>query len=141
MNIKKLIALLLTVTALSCKSTDTNSPDTPTGTLRITEVLPNPVGEDKGNEAITLKNVTSNSAISLTGWQFRSKGIGSAFAVTTSATPITLTAGTSWSTTTFPFDRAWLNNDGDSLFLINPSGVTVHAVGWGKVGDGEVVKP
>jgi hypothetical protein len=123
---------------LGCSnSTDTNGVQ-PQGGLRIAEVLPNPVGEDKYKEAITLEN-TSNAGISLTGWQFRSRGIGMPFAVTTTATSIGAKA--TWQTTTFPFDRAWLNNDGDSLYLINPSGTVVQSVGWGRVSDGEVVRP
>ncbi len=134
----KLFLIIFVCLVASCAPVNSGTSTSDTGTLRIVEVLPNPVGEDKYNEAITLEN-TSKQSLSLTGWQFRSKGIGMPFAVSTTASSIA--AGTRWRTTTFPYDRAWLNNDGDSLYLINPQGAVVQSVGWGRVGDGEVVRP
>lgn len=134
MKILLITSLVVFIIACNAPSGTTTSE----GSLRISEVIPNPAGEDKGNESITLAN-TSKQSIALTGWQFRSKGIGMPFAVSTTATSIA--AGATWTTKTFPFNRAWLNNDGDSLYLINPTGTVVQSVGWGTVGDGEVVKP
>lgn len=136
----KLFIIGFGIFLLSCTDSGTrgSSSGTLSSGLRIAEVVPNPAGEDKYNESITLEN-TSNAGISLSGWQFRSRGIGLPFAITTTATSIG--AGVKWRTTTFPFDRAWLNNDGDSLYLINPSGLVVQSIGWGKVSDGEVIKP
>jgi Lamin Tail Domain len=97
----------------------TGGTEPPTGT-RIASLLPNPVGEDRGHEQITIAN-GATAALNLAGWLLRDKGQNEfKLAGTVPANgnlTITMTAST------MP-----LNNAGDEVFLIDPQGNIKHKV-------------
>jgi hypothetical protein len=102
-------------------------------TLLIARLLPNPVGSDRDNEEVTIKNV-SQQAVNLNDWKLRDL------------------AGKTWSLSSLnslpqgqektitrqgqPMD---LNNGGDTIELIDPNGTVVSSVTYGHVEEGEVV--
>jgi Lamin Tail Domain/Endonuclease/Exonuclease/phosphatase family len=102
--------------------------EAPSG-VRIASVLPDPVGEDKGNEQVTTANGTS-AALNLAGWILRDRSQNEfklTGTVTASGTlAITMTAAT------MP-----LNNSGDEVLLVDPQGNIRHKVCY----EGSQVQP
>jgi hypothetical protein len=90
----------------------------PAGSVVIKKLLPNPAGTDAGRETITLENTGSTSA-TINGWRFRDAS-GNTFLINNPTpippglTVITLTPNT------MP-----LNNDGDTIVLLNDTGLPV----------------
>lgn len=99
----------------------TAPPRTAVGDLRIIAILPNPIGPDSGHETITLLN-TIPASIDLTGW-----------AVTDAAGGRMALSGSiaGGGVTQIILDQAvQLNNQGDSLILLNRDGETIDQVAY-----------
>lgn len=105
----------------------------PSGGLRIASLIPDPPGSDAENESITLHNGGADD-IALAGWTLRDE------------------AGQTWKLDALGKARAGkdvtikrsgqpmsLNNDGDTIELVNPSGASVQTVEYGSVSTGQVV--
>jgi lamin tail-like protein len=103
------------------------------GGLRIVRLLPDPEGSDEENESITLRN-TGNASMSLAGWSLRDlsgktwslDGVGTIAAgdereVKRNGQPMSL------------------NNDGDTIELLDPQQRRIQTVRYGAVSRGEVV--
>jgi hypothetical protein len=104
-----------------------------TTAVRIADLLPNPVGEDLQNEAVSLTNAGA-STVDLSGWQLRDEsgnawtiiglvGPGQSVTVRRSGQPMSL------------------NNSGDEIELINKAGVVVDTITYGRATEGAVVSP
>jgi len=95
--------------------------ETPILGVRIASVLPNPEGEDQGNESLTLTNQGTTS-IDLTGWKLRDRAGGEA--------PLSdqLAAGAN-NTIILPRTLA-LNNNGDEVALIGSDGIERHRISY-----------
>ena len=93
-----------------------------TSDVKISSALPNPEGQDKGKEIITLSNLT-NSEISLSGWSVQDKASNRK-----SLDGHVLPAGGSKEIKLI--GTAMLNNSGDTLHLINANGQIVHTVSY-----------
>jgi endonuclease/exonuclease/phosphatase family metal-dependent hydrolase len=102
--------------------------DPPAG-IRIASLLPDPIGEDKGHEQITIANGTS-AALNLTGWLLRDRGQNEFKLTGTVAANGNLTI--TMTVFTMP-----LNNSGDEVFLIDPQGNIRHKVRY----EGSQVQP
>jgi hypothetical protein len=113
----------------------TSAPTPSGGVPRISSLLPNPDGNESRNEQATVKNIGS-VAVSVVGWKLRDL------------------AGRTWSLDalgTLPpgMERTIqrngqamaLNNDGDTIDLLNPGGSVVQTVTYGSVDEGELVTP
>lgn len=107
----------------------------PQPAVRVVGLLPNPAGSDDINEEATLKN-TGTQQINLTGWKLRDL------------------AGTTWTLDSLGTlspgqqksirrnnQRMALNNNGDTVELINPSGTVMQTISYGPVVEGEVISP
>lgn len=98
----------------------------------INEFLPNPAGSDTAGEFIELRNLDSVS-VDLTGWQLDDGEGGSA--------PFTFPAGTSLAGSSI---RVWyrsetklaLNNDEDTVRLIDPVGAIKAAIPYADLAEG-----
>jgi len=89
--------------------------------IKIQEVLPNPVGVDKGGEYIILVN-DGNDSQSLVGWKIRDKS-GKEFSL--SSYVIEAGEGLKFSDSV---SGLILNNDGEVVELLNPAGEVVDRV-------------
>ena len=100
----------------------------PAATLAIASLLANPAGDERTDEEVTLRNPGGHS-VSLAGWVLRDL------------------AGQDWSLSgTIPAggertikrngQKMSLNNTGDTIFLIDPQGITVHTVTYPAQGEG-----
>ncbi|WP_066363077.1 lamin tail domain-containing protein [Herbidospora mongoliensis] len=100
-----------------------------TGDLLIVAALPNPVGADAGAEKITLLNVTPDP-LKLDGWHLRD-GSGN-------KTPL---SGAVEAGTVKVVNVSWLNNDGDSIMIVDPKGVVIDTVTYkaDKVRNGRTI--
>lgn len=90
--------------------------------LVIIAALPNPVRRDRGNETVTLRNRGGEEA-SLQGWELRDQ-IGRSEAITGTI------AGSSEIVITLSGTGLMLNNEGDDILLVNPSGEVAHVVSY-----------
>ena len=101
--------------------------------VRMTALLPDPVGDDFTEERVSLKN-TGNAPVNLTAWKLRDlaenswplDGLG------------TLAPGAEVSIKRNGQPMA-LNNGGDTVELVAPDGTVVQTFGYGKVSAGEEV--
>ena len=106
-----------------------------TARIRIVALLPNPTGDERINEQVTIRNDGSISA-SLAGWVLRDL------------------AGQIWSLSALgslgPGQQATLrrqgqpmslNNGGDSVELVDPAGATVATLDYGAAAEGMVIEP
>ena len=85
--------------------------------LRITSLLPNPVGEDRGKEAIKLKNL-SGDQIDLSGWILRDRA-GNVLALKGSLAE-------NEEKEMVDIDGSMpLNNNGDEVVVVDPSGLVI----------------
>jgi exonuclease III len=111
-------------------------PPNPAGSVRIVKLLPDPSGDDRDNEKVWVKN-TGAAPVSLSGWKLRDKG-----GATWDLAPLgTLAPGQ-----TKEIQRSGgamsLNNDGDTIELLDSSAVVVHTVTYEPTGrDQEVQFP
>jgi hypothetical protein len=101
--------------------------------VRIASLIPNPTGNDRQHEEITIRNDGSDT-VNLAGWVLRDA------------------AGRTWSLdgqiapgAERTFRRQGqpmaLNNGGDTVSLVEPSGDIVHAITYAAVVEGERVTP
>ncbi|MBI1834127.1 MAG: lamin tail domain-containing protein [Candidatus Andersenbacteria bacterium] len=104
-------------------------------TIVIWRLLPDPVEKDEEGEYIEVKNKESKS-VTLTGWKLDDEEGGSTPYEIPEET--TIAAGQIIS---FPREETniALNNTGDTVRLLNPAGVVVDQITYGKVGAGEIV--
>ncbi len=105
----------------------------PTSTVRITRLLPNPPGDDSQNEEATLKNI-GGVAVSLVGWKLRDLA-GQTWALDELGT---LQPGQE-KTIRRQGQAMALNNNGDSVNLVDPTGKTIQTVTYPSVVEGETV--
>ncbi|MBU2101439.1 lamin tail domain-containing protein [Patescibacteria group bacterium] len=102
--------------------------------IYIKSLLPNPVGQDAGNEWIKISN-DGEAAISVLGWRIKDQG-GATYSLSEidSLQPgETVELG-------HALTKINLNNSGDSLFLYNKEGLLVDKFGYtDSVEEGEVL--
>lgn len=104
-------------------------------TVRIVSVIPNPVGDDVANEEVTLRNLGSQS-VGLQGWRVRDL------------------AGRTWNldaagilppgqeiTIRREGQEMALNNDGDTVELLDASGSVVQSFSYTDVSQGQAFTP
>jgi len=113
--------------------TDVSTPsNTDTEGLFISAALPNPEGQDDGNEWIEITN-TGTTTIDLTEVLLMDKQGGS----------LALSGTVEASTTlriTIPAGHALkLGNSGDSLALVLENGMLIHEVGYDKANSGTII--
>jgi endonuclease/exonuclease/phosphatase family metal-dependent hydrolase len=108
------------------------SPTAPAG-VRIVALLPNPEGRDEGREWVALRN-TASQTVSLDGWKLRDRS-GPEFVLRGD-----LAAGER-KRFDLPTGVLPLNNGGDNIALIDPSGETRQRVTYtsSQAGSGEEV--
>ena len=100
--------------------------------MLIQSFLPNPIGKDTEGEYILLLN-NSEASVNLSGWVLKDES-GKAFALSGS-----LDAGESLSLS-YARTKITLNNNGETVYLINPSGGVEHELGFtGEAGEGRVI--
>jgi len=109
------------------------APPAPDG-VRIVALLPDPPGDDRQHETATLRNFGA-AAADLAGWSLRDLSGG-----TWSLDSIATLAPGAQATVVRLGQRMSLNNDGDTVELLDASGVVVQRVSYGRVGEGEVVE-
>ncbi|TKJ34600.1 MAG: hypothetical protein CEE38_17145 [Planctomycetes bacterium B3_Pla] len=107
--------------------------ETQTGTLLIVALLPNPPGKDIDKETATIRNV-SQQAINLNGWKLRDLS-----GKTWSLSSLGMIQPGAEKTITRHGQPMSLNNDGDTIDLIDPDGDVVDSVTYGPVDEDEVV--
>lgn len=108
---------------------------TPTVAVKITSLLPNPEGNENQNEKATIKNV-GTQAVSLTGWKLRDLA-GQVWRLDELGT---LQPGEEKEIRRKGQPMA-MNNGGDTIELLNPTGQAVQTVTYPRVNEGEVVRP
>lgn len=86
----------------------------------ILSLLPDPVGNDQGREQVTLRN-TGTAATNLSGWRLRDRAQNEFMLSGTVAAGATVTI--TMATFSMP-----LNNSGDEVQVVDPSGVVRHQV-------------
>jgi hypothetical protein len=109
-------------------------PPSATDSIRIVRLLPNPAGPDDEKESVTVRN-TGTDPVSLAGWSLRDL------------------AGTKWDLNSVGTINGGeektvrrnrqpmsLNNEGDTIELLNATGRVVQTVNYGPVGVDEVVR-
>ncbi|MEX2218526.1 MAG: lamin tail domain-containing protein [Phycisphaerales bacterium] len=94
----------------------------PASQITIVELLPDPAGEDRGNEVVVLAN--SGGSTSLSGWKLRDRA-GNTHVLTGNI------EAQARVTITLPAGILPLNNDGDEVSLLSPGGEIVHHVSYG----------
>src|SRR5262249_42015406 len=103
------------------------------GALKIFSALPDPVGPDSGNEEVTLRNGTGAS-VALMGWKLRDRALNEV--------PLTGSIPSGQNLTIrLPDSKMPLNNSGDSIALVDPSGNIRHQVSYtgAQVSPGAVI--
>jgi hypothetical protein len=121
---------------LTLRTTDSAAP-TPSGGsgLRIAGAIPNPLGPDEQDEEVRLKNM-GTQPVALVGWKIGDSS-GTAF------WELKATDGTVQPGATVLVKRQGrpmsLNNSGDTIVLVNPSGASVDHKVYGAVSSGQVL--
>ena len=105
------------------------------GGLRIAALLPDPEGEDEGQEQVTLENTSAAAAVALKGWKLRDRS-GNEYPLSGS-----VTAGHQL-VLTLPAGSLPLNNAGDEVVLISPQGKEHQRVSYkaGQVKGGKAIR-
>lgn len=111
------------------------APQVLTARIRIAALLPNPAGDERLNETITLRNGGS-SAVDLAGWQLRDLA-GNLWSLDTAGT----LAGGQETTLRRGGQALSLNNNGETVELLDPTGAIVDTVSYGIVAENEVIRP
>lgn len=106
-------------------SADPTPPVTTSSPIRILAALVNPVGDDQGNETVTLINADSGT-VSLEGWFLVDK-MRNRFAVGNVSLP-----GGMATTILLPKNSIQLSNQGGEIRLVNRDGHTAHVVAYSK---------
>ena len=119
------------------RTTGSPTPPPPPGTspIKISALLPNPSGTEAQDEAVTVKN-TGTQAISLIGWKLRDSAGGiwqldSLGTLRPNQQKMLRRRGQAMT----------LDNSGDTVELLNASGVVVQRFTYGNVVRDEVVSP
>ena len=117
------------------QNTVTNGLDTKKYPFRIVEVLPNPEGTDAGNESMTVRNTSADSA-DFTGWVTTTRlSLRREYVVPTKFAPsqnrVLGRGGT----------NEWLHNTADTLRLYARDGTLVQTIIWSSAKEGEIIKP
>jgi hypothetical protein len=99
--------------------------------LKISEVLPNPEGADKGGEYILVRN-TGESSIGVSGWSIKN-GAGKKIPLSGTIEP-----GESAKVLT---GSVSLKNQGDSLSLIDSAGKTQDVFDYSVAASGQILQP
>ena len=114
----------------------TAGPSTPIAapSLRMASLIPDPVGDDTNAEEIELQN-TGTQPVDLAGWTVRDLAqniwdVGAG--VLAPAGKITVQRRG---------QKMSMNNSGDTIELIGPSGAVVQTVSYGPVTSGQVISP
>ena len=103
--------------------------------LRILSLLPNPAGRDEDDESVTLRN-NSNGPINLSRWSLRDLS-GQRWALTAQGS---LNANTDI-TIKRNGQPMSLNNNGDTIELLDPNENVVQVLRYGQVRENEEVRP
>lgn len=98
-----------------------------TSPLRISFVIPNPIGNDTNNEIVMVQNTTLDT-VQLANWTLKSKQGGQVKFLTEKIIRLLPLQKYDFRFTSQP----WLNNEGDSVTLIAPNGTEVHTATWGN---------
>lgn len=115
--------------------TSTASPGpTPASELQIVSALPNPAGDDVQDEEVHVRNPGGGN-ISLTNWKITDAGGTQFWNLTASDGSV----GTGTKTIKRNGRPMSLNNDGDTIVLISPSGAVVDRKSYGNAGSGVVI--
>lgn len=110
-------------------------PTSAAGKVRITSVLANPAGDERQNETVTLKN-TGAASVNLSGWTLRDEA-GTTWSLSSLGT---LAAGAS-KTIHRNAQAMSLNNGGDTIVLLDPSGAIVQSVTYPAMAEGQTFTP
>ena len=103
------------------------------GGVRIVGLVADPVGDDGQNEEVTIRN-GSGATVALTGWRVRDLSNR-----TWSLAELGSIAAGETKTIQRRGKPMWLNNNGETIDLLDEHGRIVHQVTYGKVAEGEVV--
>ena len=106
-------------------------PSNEQNSVRIISLLPNPSGDEKQNEEITLLN-SSNSSVTLTNWKVKD------LASNTWNINVTIPPNSS-KTIKRNGQRMALNNAGDTIWLINDGDIEVQEITYLRVDEDEIV--
>lgn len=103
--------------------------------LRIASLVPNPGGDERLEERVTIRN-DGSVAVDLTGWRLRDAAgntwlLDGARSLTPGQQREVIRGGQAMS----------LNNGGDVVELLDPSGTAVDTVSYGPAGENTVVPP
>jgi exonuclease III len=112
-----------------------DAPEPSGGAPRIISLLPNPSGDESQNEAATIRNI-GTLPVSLAGWKLRDLA-GQTWLLDSLGS---LAAGTEGTIVRLGQPMA-MNNAGDTIDLVDPTGTVVQTVSYGRVDEGELVTP
>jgi hypothetical protein len=117
---------------LTLRTTASAPPLPPAGGLRITAALPNPPGDDAAFEEVHLKNLSA-APIPLDGWRI-TNGQGQPEWLLNAQDGV---VGAGQTTVIVRRGRPMsLRNNGDSIGLLNPAGLTVATRSYGAAASG-----
>jgi len=101
--------------------------------MLINEFLPNPIGKDTEGEYISLLN-DGAEIVNLTGWVLKDIS-GKKFSLSGYAL-----APNEAITIPYAISKITLNNNGETIYLLNPQGEVVHELGYsGTAEEGRVI--
>jgi hypothetical protein len=101
--------------------------------VRIVGLVPDPIGDDEQLEELTIRN-SSGVSVPLAGWKVRDLSNGAwsldeLRSISPGETKRVQRSGR----------KMWLDNDGDTIDLVDEQGRIVHQVTYGAVREGEAV--
>jgi hypothetical protein len=99
--------------------------------LRLSELLPNPVGTDTEGEFIEVQNFGAQDA-GLAGWKITNPASGKTFVLPN----VTIAAG-GWRQFPYVESRLQLSNSGGTISLVAPDETAVDTVTYGSAADGK----
>ncbi|MEM1452603.1 MAG: lamin tail domain-containing protein [Bacteroidota bacterium] len=102
------------------------------GVVVIASLVPNPVGDDRPNEAVTLRN-DGTEAVNLRAWRLRDR------AENTWSLSGILDVGDE-RTFLRDYQSMALNNDGDTVELVDGGGAVVHEVTYDSAASGQTLR-
>ena len=103
--------------------------------IRIVELVPDPAGRDEDNESITLQN-TGNTSVSLNGWAVRDLS-GNRWDLSSGGT----ISGGQQKRILRNRQPMSLNNEGDTIELLNANGQVAQTVAYGSAAQDQVIRP
>jgi hypothetical protein len=145
---KRTLAVLCLLATIGLTATAALPAEASNPTLHFSYAVPNSPGSDTGSntslngEWVRLKNSSSTTTYTLTGWTIRDKSSHIYKFGTFSLKPgasVTLHTGKGTNSST---SRYWgrssyiWNNTGDAAYLKNTAGTTKDSCSWGSVADG-----